>query len=1321
MHQKTLEVYDYLFSLIGHQGLSANLALFLPGISSTLTFASLTVRPLFLSLAERHILNLSTIALRPALKAIILSILPGLEEESSEDFDRILQFLNRLRENVARVPDPPTSQKDAKPHNDSEIGQVQNHAIPGSEYFWQSLFLASITSPTRRQGVLAYLTRHLPKMGVQHAGNAIDIEMVTSPEPGVLLRCFASGLLDRSQLIQRGFLDLLVTHLPLHSPIIQSKVNANDLVVLVDAAVRVALRRDMSLNRRLWTWLLGPDEQGAADGDGNPSSPDAQSANDTLPIPSARQSTRSTYFKTYGVAPLTTALRNMIEIQSKIPSDRARPFRIALSLMDRWEVGSALVSAIFLPLMQSLKEYQSTASSEQDFEEVFRSANSFFDGVEGTIVWSEILDLLDPVSTGKDTRNHLDLARFILDHFNVQGEDMALHIPLVCLALTLFIQKAEATTPPPYSQKASEMLNELMDMLPKNSPLGRTEAGNGSAPPLKFSRNPEEMLASVSEFYRRGKTRIDLQLPPIDDVLTRLTQEIVRMIKQNLNEELDGTLLRDRILTLRLLLGRKQSHRQVQEASFADDLIDCLKSKATLRQIPLSLLASITSLATLLYSSYRSGFFISTSHMQEIVHHLVGRLWVHLSPLQPQHHAETVRGLWQLQTVAWKWRAVESRLSDMMISQQQQDLDSDPVKGSMVENFNVLWTLSSNLNLSNREGHIALKDSYVDPNARYSSMLQRPLLIAVQSLTDPLNNEYQSALEWVRSLAFSSLETIFLAFLVHNDAARSIDPTRRSGENLPTENSSGQMPDEIGPTSVEDIQHFQWVFQRISHVLSAISSEQFSGLAQTHMSTTALSSLQHLQQGSEPPKTFFIYLVELVVRAMSSERMLNDALNVLRQLAQSPASSELVETNIDAAMISRLDTSITQSTKVQAQILEAVSIILKITMPRRSNEVVHRRSTSKDLVRGGRRVSTSSEKGGLSAHVFQISEALLECNLKAISSQNTKPVLNKWMRLFCESLPLFSDLIFQNLLKINACFCKEIRAAFSALQNSFTSDSLQSEDDLPKTLTTLLTGLEACLAYTHDQLMINEESLESVKTPEQTQGFFGTVVSGVFGDRNQMRNAVANNRLTVILCFQDAIRACFALWSWEALGLDVRDVAPDSTASFRSIALKLKNRSRRILEGLFAAEPLECLETAIELWQMAWRKNSEAEAKTILNLLHTLDGSRPANAIPAIFNATYSRTNPTALDPSRKSSVTTNLSDTDMMTFLISYTRSLEDDVLEEIWIDCTTFLRDVLGNPMPQRQILPRLLEFVGIIGSKMENTNFGEERKMRKELGVS
>jgi hypothetical protein len=82
--------------------------------------------------------------------------------------------------------------------------------------------------------------------------------------------------------------------------------------------------------------------------------------------------------------------------------------------------------------------------------------------------------------------------------------------------------------------------------------------------------------------------------------------------------------------------------------------------------------------------------------------------------------------------------------------------------------------------------------------------------------------------------------------------------------------------------------------------------------------------------------------------------------------------------------------------------------------------------------------------------------------------------------------------------------------------------------------------------------------------------------------------------------------------------------------------------------------------------------------------------------------------------------MTISLQDTDLVWFLVEYTRTLDDDAMDEIWQDCMAFLKDLLTNPFPHRQTLPNLLGFAALLGEKVDNTNFGEQRRMRKELGV-
>lgn len=74
-----------------------------------------------------------------------------------------------------------------------------------------------------------------------------------------MIRAFAAALEDENLLVRRSALDLLVQSLRLDSVTVK-EAHADDRAILMRSASSVVLRRDLSLNRRLYTWLLGGDE-----------------------------------------------------------------------------------------------------------------------------------------------------------------------------------------------------------------------------------------------------------------------------------------------------------------------------------------------------------------------------------------------------------------------------------------------------------------------------------------------------------------------------------------------------------------------------------------------------------------------------------------------------------------------------------------------------------------------------------------------------------------------------------------------------------------------------------------------------------------------------------------------------------------------------------------------------------------------------------------------------------------------------------------------------------------------------------------------------
>jgi hypothetical protein len=81
------------------------------------------------------------------------------------------------------------------------------------------------------------------------------MQCTSATECYVILQVSAlcGALQDKSVLVSRATLDVILALFPLHRPFLPP----SDLILLLSSALLTLLRRDMSLNRRLYSWLLG--------------------------------------------------------------------------------------------------------------------------------------------------------------------------------------------------------------------------------------------------------------------------------------------------------------------------------------------------------------------------------------------------------------------------------------------------------------------------------------------------------------------------------------------------------------------------------------------------------------------------------------------------------------------------------------------------------------------------------------------------------------------------------------------------------------------------------------------------------------------------------------------------------------------------------------------------------------------------------------------------------------------------------------------------------------------------------------------------------
>lgn len=736
----------------------------------------LTVKPGLLKLFEDCILPLSPRALQPALKGIILALLPGLEEEGSDEFERTLALLNQFRDNFSQ----------SQTINSGSIGS-SNERI-----FWQSLFLTTITSSSRRPGALAYLVRTLPKLDANQPLNAengetqdpsIDempefsphVRAITSPEPGLLVRCFAAGLQDDQLLTQRGFLDLLVTNMPLNSAVLQ-QVSSQDLELLMTAAASVVVRREMSLNRRLWVWLLG---QGAPQDTSDMAMDSPNSGSSRAPAGSGRESPTQ-YFKRYGFAPLRNSLLKGFRTDSAIAAVRAKPFRICLSLMDRWEVGGLIVPQVFKPAMESLFDYKTSAPTPESFSELLRSANVLFDGIQSHLIWREIVSYLDEaldmqhltggVENFQFTTRCLDLVNFVIKTFNIREEDMltthlpnALHMTLTCLeklaSQSTYFESSQGARV--YSSSLA-IAAYLLDQIPPRS--FQHSITSPSMPPesVAASKDPQAAIIDVSQEIRdwyqgldpNGST-VDISLKDRD--LGAIFIPLTTSLLVNALSRSDAHMAPNIELSLLKKVMEKGPFQPEVDIELLLDTLIRSSSNTTSGETSLPILLEQVAVLEFLFRTVAGERWLSDHRVRIILRDIVKSLWACVSPSAPRHNVEAIRCLWRVHAMCPDDRLVEATVTGLMQRHEEGPSQSSPSMDG-VRRFTTIWSHSISLSAQVPKRGKELKRMHSLADVRlerleYSpDVLARPLLLLLDAL-DEQNSELSVYVRsWLQSL-----------------------------------------------------------------------------------------------------------------------------------------------------------------------------------------------------------------------------------------------------------------------------------------------------------------------------------------------------------------------------------------------------------------------------------------------------------------------------------------------------------------------------------------------------------------------------------------
>lgn len=1299
VHQKALEVYAYIFLTFGRHFVSDHLDEFFPGLSSVLSFASLSVRPALYDILEEHIVPLPCADLRPLLKALVLSLLPALEEEASEDFERAFRILETLENKSTQTP------------------------ATGSEragFFWQCLFLAIITSPLRRQGALNYLAHKLPKFeqnvaeatqdrdssGVNGTSTSMskEAEAVVSPEPGLLVRAFVCGLSDTQLLIQRGFLDLLVTHLPLSSALLQARIRKDDLDRLITAAMHVLLRREMSLNRRLWSWFLGPDPKSER-AESQPTSPVAQRGNDT----ESGANGQLRYFALYGKPPLERSVLTMFKRDYRNATERARPFRLCLSLMDRWEIGGSIVPEMFLPAIRSAYDY-SLQASPAETAEVIRSSSLFFDSIEASLIWANILGLVDEAfDQSTNAVESLQLCKWIIESFNIKDEEMVTsHVPRCALAIVLYLEQS-SDRPAHLSSLSLEIVTMLLDVVPGRALPTSTKTVPATDGLLESNKASLAVREAITRLYKPGPSTTEAALVvKAEDTTYALYRTIMSLTLRAL-QTANHFDLGQTVTLFSILLAKSPNLDFVRSSNFLQTALTLLREiMSESKPLTFPTTTSMIVLILALKTASDATPLVSAAELAQIESILTPEIWRYLSPHHIKYHVEATKALWQIHDLVASDRHLEATLTALVRPSRGKPSRTDHDAVEATRRFIVLWTHSISVQPQGSKhgpSHSTRRASTMPVTDVKQSVMRRevltgPLMLLLDGLSDAQDPSHTVVKGWIHNLP-----TLEQVLAIHFELLQDADDGKVD-VNGPDDTVVERDRVGVHRCLEHTLGHFRDMLKHGNERVSQCLDEMHLTGAATGLVALAKRCVTLICDGK-----------------LASRALEQTAIEIVGLILSGSHSDSLKPMDLDSMLIDRLLILLAEPWRdSQSSLLKLIQESLKLRSEAQMSDAAVERPQSRNSI-SSKRPSTAGFRQSQNASNVSLAPTppaqLLTLIKKGFSSTAARPRMDKWLEFLSQVLPVFPDAIFAGLIPLVECFCKELQRTHSELikasQTGYTESAMYAES----TLMALLEAMEMILARAHQSLEEEEKAEPEQRPVTQSRGLLGNVTSGVFKSEGpSKRTSHANSRLSVILTFQDAIRVSLSLWIWGSNSTVVTDFDKSSAATTSYNALRIRNRTRHLLEQIFAVEPLESLEVVMSNW---CSESNTDRAIASLNLLHVLQGTRPKNVIPAILDALCSRTNPSALTRDRLSTKTTDLTALNVAVFLTAYLRSTEDDAMDEIWPDCMAFLRDVLGNPLPYRHVLPALFLTVLLLAQKLENTNFGEQRKMRKELGDS
>ncbi|EGG15782.1 hypothetical protein DFA_10625 [Cavenderia fasciculata] len=364
---KALETYEIIFNRIGQDKLAKDISIYATGLFPLFHLASTDVRFKIITLYEKYFLPLNT-KLSSCLNGIVSSLLPGLEEGQGEIYEAIHKLLDQFCRATSTT------------------------------MFFQAIWKSMVTTPYNRQAAINFLLTRLPKDFKDDSNQVVYL-----PEKDLLVaQALSDSLCDHNILVQRNILEVISLHFPISLKIFSNEAIEN----IIGSALRVVVIKDMSLNRRLYSWLLGPQDKSSM--------------------------VDINYFLNHSKQSTISSIKKLLQVNNQ---DLLIAFKILTYLFQKEEF-QVIIGDIFYDILKIIYQYKDGYTFSKD---IIRHLDDLLDTInDQQVIWDYLIQLISNIGD-RDQQENIDNVKLVecfLDIMTLSVEEVQnKHLPLLLLSM----------------------------------------------------------------------------------------------------------------------------------------------------------------------------------------------------------------------------------------------------------------------------------------------------------------------------------------------------------------------------------------------------------------------------------------------------------------------------------------------------------------------------------------------------------------------------------------------------------------------------------------------------------------------------------------------------------------------------------------------------------------------------------------------------------------------------------------------------------------------------------------------------------------------